>query len=392
MNPLEGRPIRVLRVIARMNVGGPAWQVSVLTRGLDASRFETSLIAGDVGGGEADFVELRDPDLPLVKIPALGRNVRFGDDLRAFIAIRREIGLFRPDIVHTHTAKAGVLGRLAAATCRVPLRVHTFHGHLLHGYFNRLISRVLVLVEKFLAWRTKALVAVGERVRDDLVEAGIGRLDQYTVIPPGVAPAGPLDRESARVRLGLPLGVPVVLFVGRLTVIKRPDRLIEAMSYVLARRSDAVLAVAGEGGLLEETRRRAEPLGSAVRFLGWQPDIADLYVAADCVVLTSDSEGMPVTLIEAAMAGVPGVTTDVGSAREVVVDGVTGLVVASDASAVADGLLRLFDVELRDRLGAAARARAEAEFGTRRLIADHEALYERLMAELGAAARETDGG
>ena len=392
MNPLEGRPIRVLRVIARMNVGGPAWQVSVLTRGLDASRFETRLIVGDVGGGEADFVELRDPDLPLVKIPALGRNVRFGDDLRAFIAIRREIGLFRPDIVHTHTAKAGVLGRLAAATCRVPLRVHTFHGHLLHGYFNRLISRVLVLVEKFLAWRTKALVAVGERVRDDLVAAGIGRLDQYTVIPPGVAPAGPLDRESARVRLGLPLGVPVVLFVGRLTVIKRPDRLIEAMSYVLARRSDAVLAVAGEGGLLEETRRRAEPLGSAVRFLGWQPDIADLYVAADCVVLTSDSEGMPVTLIEAAMAGVPGVTTDVGSAREVVVDGVTGLVVASDASAVADGLLRLFDVELRDRMGAAARARAEAEFGTRRLIADHEALYERLMAELGAAARETDGG
>ena len=392
MNPLEGRPIRVLRVIARMNVGGPAWQVSVLTRGLDASRFETRLIVGDVGGGEADFVELRDPDLPLVKIPALGRNVRFGDDLRAFIAIRREIRLFRPDIVHTHTAKAGVLGRLAAATCRVPLRVHTFHGHLLHGYFNRLISRVLVLVEKFLARRTTALVAVGERVRDDLVAAGIGRLDQYTVIPPGVAPAGPLDRESARVRLGLPLGVPVVLFVGRLTVIKRPDRLIEAMSYVLARRSDAVLAVAGEGGLLEETRRRAEPLGSAVRFLGWQPDIADLYVAADCVVLTSDSEGMPVTLIEAAMAGVPGVTTDVGSAREVVVDGVTGLVVASDASAVADGLLRLFDVELRDRMGAAARARAEAEFGTRRLIADHEALYERLMAELGAAARETDGG
>ena len=393
MNPLEGRPIRVLRVIARMNVGGPAWQVSVLTRGLDAGRFETRLIVGDVGGGEADFVELRDPDLPLVKIPALGRNVRFGDDLRAFIAIRREIRLFRPDIVHTHTAKAGVLGRLAAATCRVPLRVHTFHGHLLHGYFNRLISRVLVLVEKFLAWRTTALVAVGERGRDDLVvAAGIGRLDQYTVIPPGVAPAGPLDRESARVRLGLPFGVPVVLFVGRLTVIKRPDRLIEAMSYVLARRSDAVLAVAGEGGLLEETRRRAEPLGSAVRFLGWQPDIADQYVAADCVVLTSDSEGMPVTLIEAAMAGVPGVTTDVGSAREVVVDGVTGLVVASDASAVADGLLRLFDVELRDRMGAAARARAEAEFGTRRLIADHEALYERLMAELGAAARETDGG
>jgi len=392
MNPLEGRPIRVLRVIARMNVGGPAWQVSVLTRGLDTSRFETRLIAGDVGGGEADFVELRDPDLPLVKIPALGRSVRFGDDLRAFIAIRREIRLFRPDIIHTHTAKAGVLGRLAAATCRVPLRVHTFHGHLLHGYFNRLISRVLVMVEKILAWRTTALVAVGERVRDDLLAAGIARLDQYTVIPPGVAPAGPLDRESARVRLGLPFGVPVVLFVGRLTVIKRPDRLIEAMSYVLARRPDAVLAVAGEGGLLEETRSRAEPLGASVRFLGWRRDIADLYVAADCVVLTSDSEGMPVTLIEAAMAGVPVVTTDVGSAREVVRDGVTGLLAAPEAASVADCVLGLLDGQLRDQMGAAARARAEVEFSTERLVADHEALYEQLMVELATDAGQAGAG
>lgn len=392
MKLVEGSPVRILRVIARLNVGGPAWQVSVLTRGLDTGRFESRLVVGDVGGGEADFVELRDPSLPLVKIPALGRSVRFGDDFRAFIAIRREIKQFRPDIIHTHTAKAGVLGRLAAATCRVPVRVHTFHGHLLHGYFNRVLSGVLVIVEQVLARGTTTLVAVGDRVRDDLLAAGIGRYDQYAVIPPGVASAGSLHRESARLRLGLPLDVPVVLFVGRLTAIKRPDRLIEAMSCVLERRPDAVLAVFGEGGLLKETRRRAEPLGSAVRFLGWRPDIVSLYVAADCVVLTSDSEGMPVTLIEAAMAGVPAVTTDVGSAREVVVDGVTGLVVASDAAAVANGLLRLFDVELRDRLGAAARARAEAEFGTRCLIAHHESLYERLMAELDAGTREPDDG
>ncbi len=389
MIPVESRPIRVLRVIARMNVGGPAWQVSVLTRGLDTGRFESRLVVGDVGGGEADFVELRDPGLPVVKIPALGRNVRFGDDLRAFIAIRREIRLFRPDIVHTHTAKAGVLGRLAAATCRVPVRVHTFHGHLLHGYFNRVVSWLLVVVEQVLARGTTALVAVGAQVRDDLVAAGIGRHDQYAVIPPGVASAGPCDMESARVQLGLPHDVPVVLFVGRLTAIKRPDRLIDAMRLVLDRRPDAVLAVVGQGDLLEETRRRAEPLGSSVRFLGWQPDIADLYVAADCVVLTSDSEGMPVTLIEAAMAGVPGLTTDVGSAPEVVLDGVTGLIVASDAAAVADGVLRLLDVELRDRLGAAARARAETEFGTGRLVADHEALYERLMAEAATGGGQT---
>ena len=371
-----------------MNVGGPAWQVSVLTRGLDASRFETRLIVGDVGEGEADFIALRDPDLPVLKIPALGRSVRFGDDLRAFVAIRRAIRDYRPDIVHTHTAKAGLLGRIAAATCRVPVRVHTFHGHVLHGYFNRCVTRLVRIVEGLLARRTTALVAVGERVRDELLGAGIGRADQYVVIPPGVALGALPDRVSARNGLGLPLDRPLVLFVGRLTAVKRPDRLIEAMVLVLERRSDVVLAIAGEGELLEETRSRAEPLGESVRFLGWQRDIAGLYAAADCMVLTSDNEGMPVTLIEAAMAGVPSVTTDVGSAREVVLDGVTGLVVAPDAAAVADGLVRLLDNDLRHRMGAAARARAEAEFDTRRLITDHESLYERLVA----ANRQPDTG
>ncbi len=392
MNPLEGHPVRILRVIARMNVGGPAWQVSVLTRGLDAGRFETRLIVGDVGEGETDFVELRDPDLPLTRIPTLGRSVRFGDDLRAFISIRRAIRDFRPDIVHTHTAKAGLLGRLAAVTSRVPVRVHTYHGHLLHGYFNRFVSRALVVVERFLARSTTALVAVGVQVRDDLVAAGIGNHDQYTVIPPGVARPTTSDRESARVRLGLLPDVPVVLFVGRLTAIKRLDRLIDAMSLVLERRPDVVLGLVGEGDLSEETRLRAEPLGSAVHFLGWQPDIADLYVASDCVVLTSDSEGMPVTLIEAAMAGVPAVTTDVGSAGEVVLDGVTGFVVAPEAAAVADGLLRLLDADLRDQMGAAAFARADTEFNTQRLIADHAALYDRLISALDTGGPQAGGG
>ena len=388
MNAGETRPIRILRIIARMNVGGPAWQVSVLTRGLNRDRFESRLIAGDVGEGEADFIELRDPCLPVVKIPALGRSLRIGDDLRAFVAIRRAIRDYRPDIVHTHTAKAGVLGRLAAATCRVPVRVHTFHGHVLHGYFKRWVTRLVRIVEGLLARRTTALVAVGERVRDELLGAGIGRSDQYVVIPPGVALEAFPDRVSARTALGLPVDQPVVLFVGRLTAVKRPDRLIEAMALVLDTRPDAVLAIAGEGELLEETRSRAEPLGESVRFLGWQRDIAGLYAAADCMVLTSDNEGMPVTLIEAAMAGVPSVTTDVGSAREVVLDGVTGLVVAPDAAAVADGLVRLLDNDLRHRMGAAARARAEAEFDTRRLITDHESLYERLVA----ANRQPDTG
>ncbi len=376
-----GEPVRVLRIIARMNVGGPAWQSSVLTRGLAGHGYETRLLAGRVDEGEADFVALRDPDLPVVDIEGLGRSVRIGGDLRAFVSICREIRRFRPHIVHTHTAKAGVLGRLAAFVNRVPVRVHTFHGHVLHGYFSPPVSRLVRLVERVLARGTTALVAVGERVRDELVEAGIGQRDRFTAIAPGVEEPPAIDREIARQLLGLPLEVPVVMFVGRLTAIKRPDRLVEAFGMVLERIPEAVLAVAGEGELLKEVRRSVERLGDSVRFLGWQSDVGRLYAAADLVVISSDNEGMPMTLIEAAMAGVPGVTTDVGSASEVVVHGSTGLVVAPDARDLADAIIVLLvDDDRRSDMGRAAAEQAIVRFGAARLVADHVALYRRIIA------------
>lgn len=376
-----GEPVRVLRIIARMNVGGPAWQSSVLTRGLAGHGYETRLLAGRVDEGEADFVALRDPDLPVVDIEGLGRSVRIGGDLRAFVSICREIRRFRPHIVHTHTAKAGVLGRLAAFVNRVPVRVHTFHGHVLHGYFSPPVSRLVRLVERVLARGTTALVAVGERVRDELVEAGIGQRDRFTAIAPGVEEPPAIDREIARQLLGLPLEVPVVLFVGRLTAVKRPDRLVEAFGMVLERIPEAVLAVAGEGELLKEVRRSVERLGDSVRLLGWQSDVGRLYAAADLVVISSDNEGMPMTLIEAAMAGVPGVTTDVGSASEVVVHGSTGLVVAPDARDLADAIIVLLvDDDRRSAMGRVAAEQAIVRFGAARLVADHVALYRRIIA------------
>jgi len=162
-----------------MNVGGPAWQVSVLTRGLDPDRYVTKLLCGEVEDTEADYVELRDPDLPVHRVPSLGREVRFIDDIRSLRILWREIRAFRPDIIHTHTAKAGVLGRLVAIVARVPIRVHTFHGHLLYGYFSPLRSRLVRVLESVLARWTTVLIAVGEQVRDDLLAAGIGRPEQY---------------------------------------------------------------------------------------------------------------------------------------------------------------------------------------------------------------------
>ena len=378
----EGQPSKVLHIIARMNVGGPAWQVSVLMRGLEGGYFENLLVVGAVGSGEADFLELRDPGLPARRVSGLGKSLRPFNDLRAFGSICRVMRQYRPDIVHTHTAKAGFLGRVAAVVCRIPLRVHTYHGHVLQGYFKPPVLRLVVIAERLLAAVSTALVAVGERVRDDLLDAGIGCLDQYTVIPPGVEIGHLIERSSARSHLGLPAGAPVIVFVGRLTRIKRPDRLVATMTLVLERLPDAILVIAGEGERLEETQRYAEPLGDSVRFLGWRSDLSTVYAAADCAVLTSDNEGMPVTLLEAAAAGIPSVTTAVGSASEVVIDGVTGFVVEPDASALSEALVRLLADESRAEMGTEARRRAESIFRTQRLVDDHQFLYERLLARL----------
>ena len=205
--------LRVLRIIARMNVGGPALQVTGLIDGMDPERFDHRVLTGHVGPDEADYLLLRAPQAAVAYVDGLGRSVRPGADLRALRTLTREIRDFRPHIVHTHTAKAGVLGRLAARACGVPAVVHTFHGHLLHGYFAPAVTRGVVLTERALARRSTRLVAVGAQVRDDLLAARIGRPEQYVVVPPGLTLPAPPSREAARTLLGLPANGPVVTLV-----------------------------------------------------------------------------------------------------------------------------------------------------------------------------------
>ena len=377
---MSSNEIRVLRIIGRMNVGGPAWQVSALTRGLPRHGIESTLISGEVEAGEADYLELRDSNLPVVRLVGLGRSVRLLGDLTAFVSLIRLMRAERPDIVHTHTAKAGFVGRLAAIVAGVPVIVHTYHGHLLHSYFRPAVARSIRFVEAVLARRTTALVAVGSRVRDELLEAGIGDPDRFLVFAPGVVEPPVKDQVTERRTLGLSTDDRVVLFVGRLTRVKRVDRLLDAMVEVQEAVPSALLVVAGDGELSDELRRMAALAGIRVMFLGWRLDVASLYAAADLAVLSSDNEGMPVSLLEAAMSGVPAVTTDVGSASEVVIDGVTGVVVKRTTSSLAAGLVSLLndDPAIR-RMGKAAQNRATEEFGVERLVRDHADLYRRLV-------------
>lgn len=382
--------IRVLRVIARLNVGGPASEVEVLSRGLDPERFEHRVLAGRVGPDEEDHLALHRSDLPVEHVPGLGRDPRVGGDARALAELTRVMRAFRPHIVHTHTAKAGALGRVAARVAGVPVTVHTFHGHLLQGYFSPAVRRAVVGVERTLARGTDVLVAGGARVRDELLAAGIGRADQYVVMAPGTPRPVPPDRAAARESLGVERDAPVVAFVARLARIKRPDRLLDVATGVLRARRDVVFLVVGEGPehawLTREVRGLR--LEHAVRLLGWRSDVEVVYGAADLVLNTSDNEGMPLTLIEAAFCGVPAVAPAVGSVAEVVLDGVTGLVVPPDGPAMAAAVLRLLeDADARGAMGAAARGHAERSFGDQRLVRDTAALYERLAAGVGGSRR-----
>ncbi|MBK5305878.1 MAG: glycosyltransferase [Frankiaceae bacterium] len=379
MTDRAGR-LRVLRVIARMNVGGPALQVTGLVEGMDTARFDHRLLTGSVGPGEADYVSLRAPGLPLTTIQGLGRSPKPLDDARALRQLVREMRAFRPHIVHTHTAKAGVLGRVAAKVAGVPALVHTFHGHLLHGYFSPPITKAVIQTERALARRTDRLVSVGSRVRDDLLAAGIGRSEQYAVVAPGIWLPPPPTRAEARVTLGLPLDAVVVVFVARLTTIKRPERFLELARRLQSDHPDAAFVVVGEGDLLAELQTGAP---SNVRFLGWRGDVEVVYAASDLVVLTSDNEGMPVSLIEAALCGVPAVATAVGSVGEVVLDGRSGWLCPPDVTALTAAVDAALTSTALPAFGDAARSHTAAAFGRARLVADTERLYEELAAEKG---------
>jgi glycosyltransferase involved in cell wall biosynthesis len=388
------RPIRVMQVIARMNVGGPALQVSTLLRDLDPHLFEQRLYAGHPEPGEGDFRHLRAADVPIHPVPTLGRSVRLTDDARALAALIAAMREFRPHLVHTHTAKAGTLGRVAAAACRVPVRVHTFHGHLLHGYFPPGRTRMIIHTERALARLSHALIAVGARVRDELLAARVGRPDQFEVIPPGASLAPLPTREEARRALGLSGTGPVVAFVGRVTAIKRPDRMLAVAREVRRAVPAARFVVCGEGDQLAATLARATADGLDVRFLPWQADVETVYAAADLVLLTSDNEGMPVGLIEAGLAGRPVVATDVGGVAEVVRHGETGLLSDGDVQRLSGCVERLLrDDALRQRMGRAALATTGERFGSARLVADTARLYRRLAVERGWwPPADPDGG
>lgn len=380
-NPNQA-PIRVMRVIARMNIGGPAVQVTGLMRGLNAREFDHRLYTGFCTADEADYLESNATNIPVIRIAGFGRRVNLTSDVRAFIALVREIRDFKPHIIHTHTAKAGFLGRIASLVSMQPsIRIHTFHGHLLNGYFGWYKRLLIIMAEKFLATFTHQLLAVGDKVRQDLLTVGIGNPKKFDIMPPGLEIGYLPNKGESQEFYGLSKNTLQCAFIGRVTRIKRPDRFLDIVGEVKKRGINVDFFIAGDGELLEMCREIINRDDLPVIILGWQNNIEKLLAAADMMILTSDNEGTPLSLIQAGMAGLPVVATKVGSVPEIVLDGVTGIITGTGISEIADEIEKLAkDSSLREKLGSAARDFTRANFGVKRLVRDHEELYKHLIA------------
>jgi glycosyltransferase involved in cell wall biosynthesis len=386
------QPVRILRVIGRLNVGGPALHVVYLAAGLADRGYETTLVAGSVARGEDSMSFEADRfGLPILRMDELRRDISPLRDVVAVARLARLIQRTRPHILHTHTAKAGAVGRLAAVAsgvARPPIVLHTFHGHVLRGYFDPVRTSAFRGLERLLARTSTALLTVSPEVRDDLVELRIAPRKRFAVVRLGIeladrvcADAG--RRAETRRLLGVHPERFVVGWIGRMTEVKGTDDVLLAFRQLRERGVDACLCLVGDGPDRSAVERRAHELGIMrnTLFLGFQRDVAPYYAAFDALLLPSLSEGTPVSAIEALAAGRPVVATRVGGVPDVVRDGDDGVLVEPGrVDELASALARLAaDPELRRRMGASGRERVLGRYAVGRLVDEMDLLYRSLL-------------
>ncbi len=338
-------PIRVLRVITRLNIGGPVRHAAVLSAGLAERNFKTVLLAGSLGEEEGDMSYLTqntgdtaNTGFKVETIPALTREILPGKDIKALSKITRACIRFRPHIIHTHTSKAGFLGRLAGLLAGVPVRIHTFHGHIFDGYFSPQKTKRYIFIERFLGALSHRIIALSRDQKKDLSEVyRIAPSRKIHVIPlgfqhlDGLATAKEHHKGELRNRLGLDKETPLVGTVGRLVEIKGLDLLIETAALLRREVPSVHFVVAGNGHLKGRLQERARELDmeNRIHFLGWEKDLAAIYADIDVFALTSLNEGTPVAVIEALAAKVPVVATGVGGVPDVLEHGRLGSLVYS---------------------------------------------------------------
>jgi glycosyltransferase involved in cell wall biosynthesis len=352
--------IKVLHVIARMNVGGTARYVEELVKNIPNSALAT---------GHVQDVELEDPaveSLLVFRIPHLGRRISPIADFKAWRELSKVVREQKPAILHTHTFKAGLIGRLTRGPHK---HVHTFHGHLFgDNSFSLMERKIITLFERWLARHTDVLVSVGLNVGEELRTAGIGVGQKWVSIPPGVKALQKFDKSKARKSIGTNESGMLIGWMARMTSVKNPSLLLQ----VAAQLPDLQFVMAGGGDLLESIKTKAP---ANVKVIGWT-DAAVFWSAVDIAISTSDNEGMPIALIEAQLASLPVIATNVGSNSEIIEDRVTGFIENKDAEALIKAVNRfILFPGLAKTLGAEGKKRVSEKFSPEKMIRVHMDLY-----------------
>lgn len=395
MKPI-GNKIKVIHVITRFDKGGSAENTFLTVRDLDKERYDPVLVMGasSIGNSadpettavQANIAATIEHGVRLISLGHLVRDLRPVSDLIAFFSLLRIIRSERPHIVHTHTSKAGILGRWAAFFCRVPLIVHTPHGHVFWGYFDPWKTRLFILLERWTARITTAIVTLTPQEREDHLRFRIAPEEKFTVIHSGVDLRRFLADRSlpagTETELGISPEATVVGTVGRLTAVKGQEVLIRAVSEPIRRGERLFLVLLGEGELRRELEQLTLRMGieKNVRFLGWRPDVARIMTACDIVCLPSHNEGMGKVLVEAMALGKPIIASDIGGIRDMVHSGENGfLVPVGDVHAWAEAIARLCrDPERRRSMGDVGRQMAP-RYSSEEMIKMIDQLYGKLL-------------
>lgn len=376
------KPKKIIRVISRLNIGGPAIHVVLLTQHFNNESWSSILVTGKHGQNEGDMSYLTAKyGVQPVYYPELGREISLLSDLKVCLSLIRLFIKEKPDIVHTHTAKAGFVGRVAAILTGVPQIYHTFHGHVFNGYFSPLKTKLYILIERFLALFTTRIVVISELQRQDLIGYGIAKERKFKVIPLGFDFGRILPPDSTnklRYDLGLPTDIPVVAIIGRIVPIKNHSLFIQVAELVAKQVTDIHFLIIGDGELRDTCEKQVRDLGleSRVSFTGFLTDLQLVYGCVDVVVLTSINEGTPVSLLEAMACQKLVLSTRVGGVGDFVTNGVNGYVLEPNPQAFADIII---DYAINPDRYTPLKERASKDvlrkYDKERLFRDIEALY-----------------
>jgi glycosyltransferase involved in cell wall biosynthesis len=384
--------MKVLRIIARLNVGGPAIHVTNLNYYLDQNYGYTSLLVyGSLADGEGSMEYLAaEKNLRTIVLPGLGREINLLKDLKTIWKLYQLIKKEKPDIVHTHTAKAGTVGRIAAKLAGVKKIYHTFHGHVFHSYFGKLKTKLFIYIEKVLALITTKIIVISEKQKNEMLSYGIAKPEKFTVIPLGFElekftqiASTPLSASQSadywHSKYNLQPETILVGIVGRLVSVKNHEYFLAIAAKICAKTDNIRFIVIGDGELRPqlEISARLKGLENKVFFAGFLNEPKKIYGDLDIVALTSKNEGTPVTLIEALACGKPVVSTDVGGIADIVTNDVSGYLCGQNTPEVfAEKIIKLSqDKNLRQTIGTAGQEKVLQVYNVKRLVGDIDRLY-----------------